>query len=242
MAPAPKAGTPTGAGHFTLPKLPPVTVNRVEQAATLLERLFDENVSLFIRKGQEFRDKHRESTSRPLFAEEAAQLAAALADTDEERVAVAEQLQAGSLRAYDEPQRTDILLAAGLATSPALMAAVRKVVALVEMPADTFKTACVDDALDQKINEAAVELGELELDEARARAGAAMEHYAKAAGFSSGEAWRLPVQSVWQALVQAVNQTATGSPLSQLIDSAPSTADSTATTSSTSSPGPTPSS
>lgn len=224
------------------PALPVVTVARLEKVGELLERLFDQNVELFVRKGQEFKDTHREGTSRPLFADEAAQLAVGLTEAEGDRVATAEGLQASSLRAYDEPDRMDILMAAGLATAPALLAAVRHVVALLEMPAETFKAAHRDSGLEEAIEAAAEELLDVEISEARARAAAALEHYAKAAGFDAGEAWRLPVQSVWQALVQAVRQLDTASPLSQLIDSAPSTADSPATTSSTTSAGSTPSS
>lgn len=226
-----------------LPTLPPVTVARLEETGALLERLFDENVAMFVRKGQEFKERHRESTTRPLLANEAVQLAAALAETEgeesDDRVTMAEQLQASDLRAYEQPDKNDILFAAGLATSPALMAAVRKVVALVEMPVDVFERASIDGKLAAAIDEAATKLRHLEAAEARARASAALRHYAAAAGYEAGEAWRLPVQAVWQALRQAVESLAGGSASTQLIRSAASTADSPATTSSTGSPGPT---
>lgn len=234
-----KAGAPMGAGHL-VPTLPPVTVGRLEEAATLIERLFDENVELFIREGQGFKAKHREGTSRPLHADEAAQIAAGLAEAD--RIKVAEEVQSSTLRAYDEPSRLEILMAAGMATAPAFMAAVRRVVALLELSADDFEAACVAGTLAETVDERATGLRKLEVGEARARAVAAMEHYATAAGFEPKKAWRLLTDSVQQALVQAVSHLDTGSQLSQLIASAPSTEASPRPTSSTDSPGSEPSS
>lgn len=241
-------GAPAQSAEVQLPALAPVTVARLEETGRLLEALFDENVSLFIRKGQDFKERHREATSRQLFADEAAQIAAALAESDaenvtvEERIGVAAEVQASQLRAFDEPDRNDILLAAGLATAPALMEAVRKVVALVELSAEAFEKASIDGMLRAAIEEHAARLRNIEVTEARARAAAALTHYANAAGYDVGEAWRLPVQAVWQALTQAVRHLDTGSQPSRLIRSAASTEGSPATTSSTGSPGEMPSS
>jgi hypothetical protein len=212
--------------------LPAVTVARLEELGSLMERIMAVNQSLFIEKGQQYKEAHRQGSSRQLTPLEAAQIAAVIAD--ENKLAEAGQVQASSLRAYDPPETREILLAAGIAVAPAFLAAVREAVALVEMPADEFKAACEDGTLDQAIEEAAKPLRWLEAEEAKARASAAFAHYARAAGFEPGEALRLPVQAVWQALSGAVNHLVDASQSSQLTGSAESTEDSPAQASSTS--------
>lgn len=231
------AGPRKGAGRtVSKPKLPPVTVAKLEETGTLLERLVDENQSVFIDRANGYREMHREKTSRPLTPAEAAQIAAVLADTERDPVELAQTVQQGTLRAYDEPAQREILLSAGVAAAPAFVHAVRRIVALVEMPAGVFEEACDDGTLAEQIDAGAGELRKLELADGRARASAAFEHYAQAAGFKVGEVWRLPVQAVWQALGNSVSGMA-DSVSSQLIDSAASTADSAGPTSSTGSPG-----
>lgn len=171
---------------------------------------------------------------RPLSPLEAAQVAAAL--DSEDKLAEAEQIQQSGLRAYDEPDQREILFQAGIATAPAFLEAVRQVVALIEMPADIFEEACEDESLQDAIDTAAKELRTLEVGDGRKRAAAAFSHLAVSSGVEPGEAWRLPLQAVWQALNNATSELKDASALSQLIDSAASTAG-TAPTSSTGSDG-----
>lgn len=222
MAAQRTASTRKGAGQRK-PALPPITVAKLEETGKLIERLLDEKQSLFIRKGQAYKDAHREGTCRQLSPVESAQLAVAVARDGQDPVQVAETLQASSLRAYDEPDRREILLAAGAAVAPAFSEAVRRVVALVEMPAAEFEDACEGNSLADAIESAALELRKLELSEGRARASAAFAHYAKSAGFESGEVLSLPVQAVWQALTSAMRHLVDDKDSSQLIDSAAST-------------------
>jgi hypothetical protein len=237
MPPVKSAGTRKGAGRST-PKLPPVTVAKLEETGRLLERVVATNQSLFVQKGQDYREIHRAGSSRPLSPLEAAQVAAVLADDN--AVQTAQEVQDGSLRAYDEPDSREILVAAGLGAAPAFLEAVREVVALVEMPSENFEAACENDTLELAVAERAKLLRLLELGEARERASAAFAHYAESAGFKPGEALSLPVQAVWQALRGAMSSLTDDSRLSQLIDSAESTAASPEATSSTSSNGGTP--
>lgn len=221
--------------------LPPITVAKLEETGKLMEQLVTENQALFLEKGQAYKDAHRDGTSRSLMAVEAAQVAAGLAKDDQDPVQIAADVQASTLRAYDEPEQREILLAAGIGVAPAFVGAVRRVVALVEMPSDEFQEACENDTLTDAIDERARALRTLELQEARKRASAAFAHYARSAGFQPGEAWSLPVRAVWQALQDAMTHLSAGSVSSQLIDSAAST-DGTGEMSSTASDGPKPSS
>jgi hypothetical protein len=185
-----------------------VTVARLEEVGVLIERIVTINQSLFIERAQDYREQHRAGTSRSLSPTEAAQVAAVLADA--KPLTAAEQAQGSELRAYDEPSGPEILLAAGIAVAPAFIKATRQVVALVEMPAAEFKRLRELDRreggteLADAIDEAAVPLGDLTLEEGRERASRAFAHYAAAAGFDPGEALGLPVQAVWQALKGAL--------------------------------------
>jgi len=227
MATTKTAGPRKGAGRSSsmprTPKLPPITVAKLEETGRLLERLVSENQQLFIAKGQEFKQAHRDGSSRPLTPLESAQIARVLSE-QENPVEATQEVQGSTLRAYDEPEGREILMAAGIGVAPAFVAAVRSVVALIEMPAAEFEQACGDDTLQQAIEERAAALRNLTLDEGRKRASAAFEHYAKSAGFESGEALRLPVQAVWQALSGAMDHLVDVSESSSLIDSAASTA------------------
>jgi hypothetical protein len=237
--PEAKAASPRkGAGRSSSKhKFPPVTVAKLEETGRLLERVISENQDVFIRKGQEYKDAHREGSRRPLTAPESGQVAAVIA-RETNPVEVAEELQNGDLYAYDEPDRREVLLAAGAGTAPEFMVAVRQVVALIEVPNAEFKAAYEADEVDdggklrELIGTYAKPLRELELADARTRASAAFDHYAQAAGFESGEALGLPIRAVWQALQGAMSSLVDGSQSSQLIDSAASTAGSPGTTSS----------
>ena len=233
MTPAARTAAPRkGGGRSTSKTLPPITVAKLEETGRLLERVVSESQSLFIEKGQRYREQHREGSSRPLTPLESAQIAAVLA-SEADPVQAVQEVQNSTLRAYDEPDAREILFASGIGAAPAFVGAVRSVVALVEMPAAEFEKACEDDTLEQAVEERAAGLRTLTIAEARPRASAAFAHYAKSAGFEPGEAWRLPVQAVWQALSGAMSSLVDDSRLSQLIDSAESTAGSPEPTSST---------
>jgi len=234
--PAPKTSRARTTRPAT-PKLPPVTVAKLEETGYLLERLIEERQEEYVRKGQAFREIHRAGTSRPLSAAEAAQVAVGLAEEGESRLDVAQSVQASGFTAYDQPSQFDVLVASIVGTAPALVAAARAFVALVEMSADEFESADEEDRLVEAIEELALPLRKIELSELRARLMAALSHYAAAAEVELGEVTRLPINAVWQALQGAMMHLAGDSQLSQLIGSAEPTADSPEATSSTASPG-----
>ena len=216
------AGAKTGAGV----PLPPISVARFEEALGLVELMVAENQKTFIEHGQRFREQHRETTGRHLNAIEAVQVAAGVLDdrTPEDRAA-AFQAHDG-LRAYDEPGQQEVLLAAGVATAPALLHATLRVVALIELDDTEFQEARESDRLVPVLDAKVGELRQLGLKEARVRAAAALEHLADEVGVEPGKAWALVASSVWQALTQAMTQLSPGTPSgsSSLTDSPPSTA------------------
>lgn len=193
-------------------RLPPVTVARFEEAGRLLERLVEEKADVFLAAGQRYRDRHAAAARRELTAEEAAQLAAGLAATLDtppaDLVDLAAQVQASELRATPQPAAQELLLAAGLATAPALVELTRRFVALIELDPDTFEEACESDALDEALEQPARALRNLPLDQARARTTAALEHFAAATGHTPGEAWALLARTVGSAFQEAMRQLA----------------------------------
>jgi hypothetical protein len=188
-----------------------ITVGKFEALLELVERMVAENTSLFIRAGQSYKDQHRAASSRPLSADEAASVAAAVIGDDRTVEDRAVAFQASELRAYDEPDTLEVLAAAGVATAPAFMRVSRRVVALVEMPTDVFSEAYDAEVLDDAIDEAAAGLRDVPMDEARARAEAALQHFARAAGQDAGKGVGLLGRTVWQALQQAVGSLVTSS-------------------------------
>lgn len=218
---------PRAAGR-TAPALPPLTVARFEQATLLMERLVDENTDLFVGRMHAYRERARAGSSRQLTPEEAAGVAAGLAGAlgpDADLVATTEDVQAGSLRAVDEPAPQEVLLAAGVATAPAFLNAGLRLVSLIELPADVFEEDYEHDTLDDAISEHLKTLRALNLDEARARAVSALDYLAEQAGGGSGEGVRLLTRAVWQALNQAAESLSPviSSGLSSLTDSQPPT-------------------
>lgn len=200
------------AARPTTPKLPPVTVARFEEAGRLLERLVEEQADVFLAAGQRYRDRHADTTRRALTPEESGQVAAALVASMDDGASIVDltaQVQASELRAIDQPSPQELLLAAGAATAPALVEATRRFVALVELDPDTFEEACEADDLDRALEQPARDLRALELPEARRRAAAALDHFAIAAGASSGpEAWALLTRTVGSAFQEAMKQLA----------------------------------
>lgn len=218
------------------PALPVVTVARFDEVTKLIEQLVSEKQDLFLSAAQEFRERHREATSRALNAMEAAQVAAGLMRNDVEAAVL---VQSSDLKAYDEPAANEIFVAAGLATASAFLDSCGRVVALIEMPDSVFEEACEHGMLEGAIEDVRDAWRKVPMPEARARAHAALEHYAKAGGASSvGEAVRLLIRVVMQAHQQTV-QAMVPSDLSSLIGSPPSM-DGAAGTSSTTSATPTP--
>lgn len=217
---------PTDGAATTTAPLPVLTVARFEEALALIERMVAQDKSVFIAHAQAYREEHRDKTLRPLNAVEAASVAAGFLDErlPEDRAA-AFQAHEG-LKAYDEPQPLEVLLAAGLSTAPAFLRAALRVTALIELPAQTFEQAREAGQLDAAVDQQAETLRALSLDEARTRAGAALEHFGAAAGVKPGEAMGLLGRSVWQALTQAmseVNQSMLASASSWSTDSPAST-------------------
>ena len=190
-------------------KLPPVTVAKFEAALLLLERLFEAQQESFLQKMQEHRERHTEITQRPLTAGEAADIAVAMREVLGDQAQTAAELQSSDLYAYDMPDSRELLAAAGLATAPALLSAVRQLVALIEMPSATFKKAHADDLLPEALEDAASKFDDLELVEARKRTTDAVAHFASAAGSGDnpGEVLRALIQTVMGALEQAAIRT-----------------------------------
>lgn len=189
-------------------QLPPMTVGRFSEASELLERLVAEKRDVFLENANEHRRRHREMTEpRQLSPQEAGQLAAAMVEVivdGEDPVAFAERLQASGLRAYEEPDPRELLLAAGLSTAPALLDVVKRFVALVEMAPERFKETREAETLDEAIREDAAVLDDVELSEARERAVAALEHVQAATGSSKGKTLGLLTKLVLQAFSQAI--------------------------------------
>jgi hypothetical protein len=150
--PATKTRPPSGGATR---RLPPVTVARFEEAGRLLERLVEEKADVFLAAGQRYRDRHADTARRELTASEAAEIAAGLAaamDTPPDIVELAAQVQASELRATPQPAAQELLLAAGLATAPALVEVTRRFVALIELGADEFEEACEADELEDALD------------------------------------------------------------------------------------------
>lgn len=195
------------AGATGARSLPPMTVARFREITELVERLVEGHTDAFIAAGQRYRDRHREQTSRPLNAMEIGQIAAGLSTSLAD---ARDQIEEAGLTHHDEPVAHEFLLAAGVATAPAFLTSALRIVALLEMPADTFEQARETESLDETIDEAVVDLEALELDDARLRAAAAMDYLASKTGVAQGKAWSLVARTVWQGLQQAMGHLTTG--------------------------------
>lgn len=225
--PPDRAPRKRAAPKVTLPGLPALCVAHFEEAMRLVEELVEEQTSVFIDRGQGYREQHRKGTERALSAAEAAQIAAAMASGEGlPPVALAVAVQESELRGYDEPEPMEILLAAGVATAPAAMSAVKRFVALIEMSVADLEAACESDRLDDELDAAVKAMTYAPLDGptgARERARRAYEHFAKAAGSSQGKALSLLPRALWQAMTQATARLGLQSGPSSLTGSPPST-------------------
>ncbi len=208
-----------------LAKLPPLSVAHFEKALELVEKLINEETDVFVAAGQRYRERHREGTERRLTAQEAAQIAGAMADAAGlPPITVAVDVQESDLRGYDEPDAKEILLASGAATAPAFMRTVKRFVALVEMPTDELERACESDTLDDAIDTAVKAMAYLPLsgpDGARARAQRAFDHFAVEAASSTGKALALLARGWWTAMTQAMTSLGYKSESSSLTGSPP---------------------
>lgn len=209
------------------PALPPIMVGKFEDIAKLIEQLVLEQTSVFGENIQRYREERRKTSERPLTPAEAGQVAASWAEAmGIEEVGDAGEalasIQKSDLRASDDVPTQELLLAAGLATAPALIDSVKTLVALIEMPNDEHEAASEDGNLREALAERAKEFRKIELGEARARASAALAHFQVAAGAASGEALGLVREIAVQALSQALKDNPT-SAFASLTGSLPST-------------------
>lgn len=189
--------------------LPPVTVARFEQVTLLIQRLAQEKTSLFLAAMRDYQAQHQDATGRPLTHVEAASVAGTLAQQigREDVAAVAGEVQQSGLRVHEPPEPRELLLAAGIRTAPAFLDVALQVCALIELPADQFDAELDTGALDDAIADRANVLRKIPMGEARDRASAALEHFAReSTGASLGEAVRLLTGTVGQALKEAIDQ------------------------------------
>lgn len=178
-----------------LAKLPPLSVAHFEHALTLVEALVDQETDVFVAAGQKYRDRHRDGTERRLTAQEAAQIAGAMADAAGlPPITVAVAVQESDLKGYDEPDPREVLMAAGVATAPAFFRAAQRFVALVEMPTADLQAACESRRLDEELDERVAAMTYEDLSGptgARARTQRAFDHFAVEAASSTGKALAL---------------------------------------------------
>lgn len=221
--------------------LPPVTPARFTAVMGIVERLAEENTDVFIGIAQGYRERHRDGTSRKLTAQEAAQIASAMADgAGLPPVTLAVAVQESDLRGYDEPEPTEILMRAGIATAPAAMTSALRFVALMEMPADIFEALYDGDTLDDELDVLVKALSHQDIARAggvRARAQRAAEHLSQEVAGVPGKAMALLIRAQWQAMKQGMEALGYQKPSSSLTGSPPST-DGLSDTSSTSSATP----
>lgn len=204
------------------PPLAPLSVAHFEQALQLIEALVDEETDVFVAAGHRYRERHRQGTERRLTAQEAAQIAGAMADAAGlPPITVAVAVQESDLRGYDEPDAKEVLMASGAATAPAFMRTVKRFVALVEMPVSELEEASEAGRLDDAIDKAVKGMTYMPLTEARERAQRAFDHFATEAASSSGKVLALLARGWWTAAQQAMTSMGYKSEPSSLTGSPP---------------------
>jgi hypothetical protein len=208
--------------------LPPIKTGKFTEGLGLVEEVVSANVSAFVGAGQRYREQHRAATTRELAATEVATIANGLGSTLAEAKS---QLGLAGIRAYDEPNGQEILFAGLTGSSAAMVRAVMRLTALVEMDTASFKEACKEDRLAAAIDDAVAVLDDLDLSETRVRAAAAWDHFAKAMGYESGKGLTLIAKTLWAAISAAMRQMAPTPPESSFIES-PADTDGPATPSS----------
>jgi hypothetical protein len=218
--------------------LPPVTVARRPAAPAQIDTLVEQKADIFAIRGQRYREVWRDRSERSLEPDEVAQVAGALGAAlgRSDITDLLAEVSESNLRTKSDPPRLEVLLAAGIATAPALIDACLDFVALIELPADAFEQASDAGTLFLALEEPVRALKRLELAEANQRARAAFSHIAAAAETTPGEAVGLILRALGTSLSTAIG------PLSDsgsLIGSLARTGGAAASAS-TSSPGETP--
>lgn len=180
--------------------LPPIKVAKFKEVGVLLEALFHENADLFVKVGQDFREQHYAGTERPLNPLEVAQIAACMGESLKDAT---DHIDEAGLRAQDEPDPTQVLLAMGIHTASVWIDGLLAIVALVEMDDARFKAARESQTLRHAIDLDVEAMEDGDVIEVRERAQAAMDHLAAQSGVDAGKAWGALGRSVWQAVEQA---------------------------------------
>lgn len=198
--------------------LPPITLARFTHVAELLEQLLAEKTSVFAGHANRYRREYRARSERPLTAAETGQIASAMSASleDSDPAAALKAVNQEGLTVSDDPSPTEVLIAAGIATAPAFIDSVKRLAALVEMPADKFEAAREAGSLDVAIVEGVKAWDQLDIQEARERAKAVLEHVSVGIG---GDPKALTGQ-IGRMLLQAVTQAAGNMSFTSLINSA----------------------
>lgn len=208
--------------------LPPVGIARFTEATRLIEELIQEKTDVFLAAAARYRESHQQhGTPRMLTHTEAlaaaAQLAGELADVGDPATYAA-QIQQSELRALDEPQQQELLLAAGLGTASAFLDVALTFVALIEMPKARFdeerQGGTLRDAIDEDVDK--IKDDDRPVAEIRERAVRAFEHFASAGGEDRGKAVGLIKDLIRQALTTAMAAQESSGPLLSTV-SPPST-------------------
>ena len=185
--------------------LPPITVARFEEIGRLIEQLLAEKTSVYAEHATRYRQEYRERSRRPLTPYETGQLAAAMSQSLEgsDPSVALKAVDEGGYTAVDEPPSTEVLVAAGIATAPAFIDSVKRLAVLVEMPADKFEAAREGGTLSAAIDEGAKEWDRLDIQDARERAKAILEHVSTRIGGDpkalTGQLGRMLLQAMTQA-------------------------------------------
>ncbi len=206
------------AGKVTTGKrLPVVTVGKFDALAVMTEQLFEAQRSQFLDSMRQYSDETREASRRPLTAEEAVIAATTMRNVLGDQADSPADMQASDLYAWDRPGSRELLASAGLGTVPALIGALKRFVAVIEMPNTMFVDAWDDDRLDEALEPLVKKFDGLDLKVARERTVAALGHFSDAAGAGgAGEAVRPLIDTVMRAWEEAASRvTADNLPVSQ---------------------------
>jgi hypothetical protein len=212
MPAATQAPKTTGAGGARkrppAKSLPPVTVQRLEESLKLVERTYEAQHEGSLGKMQDYLERNREATRRPMTADEAFRQVAVWQQSVQQDVPdparLAAEVQQSGVYVAKEPESRELLYVGLAAAAPALLDAVREFTVLIEMPTDVFEEACETDTLQARLEDAADEMRQVHLPKARERMLAAFQHWGEEAGFGSGEALR----RLWEALNVGLQQAA----------------------------------
>lgn len=199
-------------------ELPPVVLGKFEHLFALTEEIVEANRGLFLDRMRVYTGEKRDATKRPLTAEEAVKAAAIYRDVVKEDVLDPVKLQA-ELYEWDKPTPRELLSAGGLAAGPVLVDALKQFTVVVEADTDEFLAALDDNKVDDLIAARVGELRAVSVADIRGRTTAALDHFAKEAGFgSAGEAVRPFIGAVTRALTEAATTV-----IQDLVDSSPDT-------------------